>query len=399
MHSKNETAHAKTQGPLLWPRVIGQHRVKQALLSAIKSDRLPHAYLFYGNDGVGKDAMAIELARVLHCETGGTESCGTCGSCRKLDALQHPDVRFITALPVGKGEKSDDGPLTKLGPEEIDTIREQLRLKSENPYHRMMIPKATIIKINSIREVRRESSMSTSSGRKRVFILSHTDMMGDEASNTILKTLEEPSGNTMLILTTAHRDALLPTILSRCQTVPFDPLTEQELSAALVERNKVEAKEAALVARLANGSYGRAQDLLQEDLATQRLNVLTFVRNALGANLVTLTDQIEELSSTRDRDIVKRFLDLLLMWFRDALVLSQGEDIINLDQQEEIKRFVAKFPQANLVQILSDIERAIFLVERNVYIKLVFLQLAVQLRKNIMTAADIGALHIQRVTQ
>ncbi len=397
MHSKNN--NGKPTSPLPWPRVIGQRRVKEALLSALQNNRLPHAYIFFGNDGVGKDAMAIELARVLHCEKGQPEPCGICISCHKLDQLQHPDVRFIVALPVGKGEKSDDGPLAKLNPEEIDLVREQLRLKSENPYYRVMIPKATVIKINSIREVRRESSMSTNSGRRRVFIISHADMMEDPAANTILKTLEEPSGNTMLILTTAHRDALLPTILSRCQGVQFDPLTEQEISAALIERNGVEPKEASLVARLANGSFGHAQDLLQEDLAKQRLSVLAFVRNVLGTNLTSLTEQIEELSSTRDRDVVTRFLNLLLMWFRDALVLSQGGDVINLDQREEIKRFTTKFPHANLVQVLSDVERAIFLVERNVYIKLIFLQLAVKLRKNIQIATDAGAMHTQRTIQ
>ncbi len=369
----------------VWPAVLGQRRVKQALLSALRNNRLPHAYLFYGNEGVGKDAMALELARVLHCEKDSYEACGVCGSCVKIASLQHPDVKLVFALPVGRGERSDDPPLAKLSENEIKIIQEQLKLKGMNPYHRISIPRANIIKINSIREVRRESSLSTFEARRRVIIISNADQMGEEASNTILKTLEEPSGRTMLILTSAQREALLPTIISRCQNVRFDPLSEEEIRSALVERNGVDKDRAALVARLANGSYVRARELLDDDLAKQRQDVILFIKHALGSNVVTLTEEIDSLSAVRDRDSVVRFLTLMLMWFRDVLVLMQGGDVINLDQEDDLRRFVAKFPDSNIIQMMADIENAISLVNRNVYIMLVLLQLSVQLKANILT--------------
>ncbi|HSQ75052.1 MAG TPA: hypothetical protein VLT13_05825, partial [Bacteroidota bacterium] len=96
--------HSDAHRTPVWPRVLGQRRVKLQLLSVLESRRLPHAYLFHGPEGVGKDAMAIELARVLHCERGEEEACGRCDSCLKLESLQHPGVRFITALPVGQDE-------------------------------------------------------------------------------------------------------------------------------------------------------------------------------------------------------------------------------------------------------------------------------------------------------
>jgi DNA polymerase-3 subunit delta' len=373
-------------GGTIWPRVIGQERVKRILLSAMRSGRLPHAYLFYGNDGVGKDAMALEFARALHCEKGWEEACGTCSSCRKMSTLQHPDVRLVVALPVGKGEKSDDGPLAKLSEAEIRTIQEQLKLKGEDPYYRMSIPRANIIKINSIREVRRESSMSTFGSKKRVCIISHADEMGEEASNTILKTLEEPSGSTMLILTTAHRESLLPTIVSRCQPVRFDPLTEEQIRGALIERKGVDHQQATLVARLSNGSYARALELLDEGFLDQRQQVVAFVRHVLGSSVLTLTEDIEKIAKPRDRDSVLNFLTLMLMWFRDALVLSRGGNIINVDQREDLQRFVARFPAADLVRVVNDVERAISLVNRNVYITLVLLQLSVRLRSNILSS-------------
>jgi DNA polymerase-3 subunit delta' len=369
---------------MTWQRVIGQERVKQILLSALRNNRLPHAYLFVGNDGVGKDATALELARVLHCEKGGEEACGECPSCIKVNSIQHPDVKLVVALPVGKGEKSADPPLEKLTAAEIKVIQEEFRLKSEDPYHRMTIPKASIIKINSIRDIRRESAMSTYSRRRRVIIVSRADEMGDAAANTLLKTLEEPGSNTMLILTTSHRDALPSTIVSRCQIIRFDPLTEHSIREALVERNGIESAQAALVARLAHGSYTKAVELLQDDVAAQRQQVVAFVRAALGNNVVSLAEAVEELCASKDRDVLVRFLNLMLMWFRDAMVLLQGGDVINLDQEDDIKKFISRFPRADLIKTLAGIERAIFLVERNVYINLVMLQLAVQMRRNIL---------------
>lgn len=373
--------------PTVWRRVIGQSRVKRHLLSALKTGRLPHAYLFYGGEGVGKDAMAIELARVLHCERGGEEACAVCTSCVKIDSAQHPDVFLVTALPVGKGEASDDAPLAKLPEADVRTIQEQYRMKAADPYARIIIPRANIIKINSIREVRRETSMNTFDRHRRVFIISQADLMGEEASNTLLKTLEEPSGDTMLILTTARRDALLPTILSRCQAVRFDPLTEEQIRRALVERKKADPRKALLAARLANGSFTRALDLLDEDMLEERKEVLTFVRNALATNSVTLAGQIDEIAEGRDRERVNRFLAVMLMWIRDALVLSRGGEIINLDQEEDLRRFVMRFPGADLVTIIKDIEDAISLVDRNIYIKLVLLQLAIKLKSGILPGA------------
>jgi DNA polymerase III subunit delta' len=369
---------------MTWQRVIGQERVKEILLSALRNNRLPHAYLFVGNDGVGKDATALELARVLHCEKGREEACAICPSCIKVNSMQHPDVKFVVALPVGKGEKSEDPPLEKLSAGEIQLVREQYKLKAENPYHCITIPKASIIKINSIRDIRRESALSTYSRRRRVIIISRADEMGDAAANTLLKTLEEPSGNTMLILTTSHRDALLSTIISRCQIVQFDPLKEHEIREALVARNAVESVQAALVARLAHGSYTQALELLQDDVAAKRQQVVAFVRTALGSNVVAIAESVEELCASKDRDVLIRFLNLMLMWFRDAMVLLQGGEVINLDQEDDIKKFISRFPQADLIKTLAGIERAVFLIERNVYINLVMLQLAVQLRRNIL---------------
>ena len=363
----------------MWPRVIGQERVKQALLGAIRTGRLPHAYLFHGPVGVGKDAMALELARAIHCRVSSEEPCGECDSCEKIRTMQHPDVRLITALPLGKGEEKADGPLAKLGSDDLATVQTEYRKKGENPYHRVTIPKSTVIKINSIRELRRESSMTSFEGRKRVFVISNAQEMGPEASNALLKTLEEPSGDCVIILTAANRDALLPTILSRCQQVRFDPLTDEEIRRALIERDAADEPRAALIARLAGGSYTQALELLDADVLEERAFVVGFIRNALAGHPSKVIADVETVVGWKDRDLVIRFLQFVLLWFRDALVLSRGGTIINLDQQEDLQRFVSRNPDADLLTALAETERAISLVNRNGYIKLVLLYLATRL--------------------
>ncbi len=372
------------QSPLLWPRVIGQARVKSLLLSTIRSNRLAHAYLFYGPEGVGKDAMGLEIARMLHCERGGDTACGVCASCVKMDTLQHPDVRLITALPVGKNEDRDDGPLDKLTAGEIEEIRTELAKKGSDPYYAISIARASSIKINSIRDIRREVPLSTLGRQRRVYVISNADEMGNEAANMLLKTLEEPPPQTMFILTTAHREALPQTIVSRCQQVRFDPITEPEIQSALMERKGVDNAQALLVARLSDGSYSWALELLEKDLMQERIDVVDFISNTLGSRHIEVGEIIEHITAERDRDRVVRFLHLMLIWMRDAMVLARGGSVINVDQSERLSKFVAVFPLANLSAAMADIEHAISLVERNVYISLVLYSLAGRLKTNIL---------------
>jgi DNA polymerase III subunit delta' len=367
----------------LWPRVIGQERVKHILARAMAADRLPHALLFDGAEGVGKDAMAVEIARVIHCETGAITPCGRCGSCVSIEHLQHPDVHLVTALPVGKNETAEDPPLARLGPDDMKAIQEEYRRKGENPYIRIEIPRANVIKVNSIRELRRQAALTTVAGRRRVFIISRAEDMNDEAANTLLKTLEEPAGNALLILTSAQAGALLPTILSRCQRMRFDLLTEQEIASALIGRRGLDPERAALVARTAEGSYRRALELLDEDLVREREEVVAFIRHALAGNVGGLEEIIERRSSTKEREEARRFLLLMLRWFRDALVTTAGA-AAGAEQAEDLRRFLHRFPGARIPDVMAAVERSLFLLDRNVYIKLVFLQLAVRLRHLIL---------------
>lgn len=377
-----------------WDFVVGQRRQKMLLRNALLSGRLAHAYLFYGPEGVGKDAAAIEFGKAVNCEAGTGEACDRCSSCRPFNSLQHPNLKLVFAMPVGKSEKSDDSPVAKLSTEDLENVREQLRLKALNRYHRIAVPKATTIKVNSIRELKRESSLTAFTRGKKVMIIVDAENMNDEASNSLLKTLEEPTEDTLLILTTSARDHLLPTIISRCQPVRFDLLSEDEIAKELCLHHKVDEPHAQLISRLAHGSMSRAIELLKEDLQEQREKVVDFLRALHSGEVLQVSQFLDQLMRTfgSDRLQCERFLELLQFWLRDALCVSEGHTlVINVDQQESIERFVRAVAGANFPSLLTLVERSISLLNKNVYIPLILQGLSINLMKLLRAGSHVAS--------
>jgi DNA polymerase-3 subunit delta' len=365
-----------------WQNVLGQNRVKELLQRTLQSGRVAHAYLFSGPSGVGKDAMAIEFAKALNCAVRGSSACNDCASCRKAAALQHPNIQIIVALPVGKNEKKGDDPLASLTEESVKAVHEQLRQKAADPYHTIEIPKANFIKINSVREVKRQSALSLFEGGKKVFLILKAEDMNTEASNSILKTLEEPSEDTVLILTTSQRDRLLPTIVSRCQLVTFDPLEEAEIEQALRSHDGADPMQAAIAARLAGGSYARARELLTADIGAERESAVQFVRLALASRPVSLAEEIERLVAENDRVSLERWLRILQLWLHEALLAREGAaDVPTESQPEDVRRFDERFPHADLAGAIESVESCIALLGKNVYLPLALTALAVELKQ------------------
>ena len=369
---------------MAWNSIIGQQRVKKAIRAVLVSGRIPHAWLFTGPEGTGKDAVAIEIAKCMRCEnlSEDAEPCGTCRGCLTTSDLQNSNVQFIFALPSGKGENSrSDSPLLKLSDSEISLIQEEMHRKALNPYHNISIPRAQQIKISSVRQIRRDVAMSTTEPGKRVVIVSEAHLMRDEAANAFLKTLEEPSEQTLLILTTSHREQLLPTIVSRCQEVRFDLLNDEDIAGALADRQKVDPTTARLTAKLAGGSYSKAVELVEGDLNQYRFDVVSFLRGALKRSPVAAHTEIERITSGSDRSHLERVLDLLLLWLRDAfaLRLTDREDIvINQDQIPDIRSFNGKFGSAPLDKMIGAVEESIATIRRNAQPPLVLTVLAMK---------------------
>lgn len=362
-----------------WDTVIGQERVKQALRAAIQHRRLAHAYLFLGNEGVGTEALAVEFARTLLCVRQQTEACGECSSCKKVDVLHHPNLKLIFPLPGGDSDNNDDdSPEADL----VEEIRRQTAEKARNPYFHIEIPKAKFIRIKSIREIKKEASLSSAEAGKKIFIIFDADAMNDFAANSLLKILEEPLEDVYFLLTSSRKDAMKETIVSRCQQIQCSLLTKEDITNALITREKIDSSRAMLIASLAGGSYTQALELLNNDLQTYRDSVVSFLRAALSAYPSKIFDDHDEYISGNRKAEAEQLLRMLHVWMRDALVLREGSALVfNIDQEKDLTSFVGKFSQKNLEACIAAVERALELLRRNVYLPLVMLSLTVHLRR------------------
>lgn len=373
-----------------WTSIVNQSRVKDLLVASIKRKRLAHAYLFSGPAGSGKYATAIELAKVVNCEHSESETCGKCSDCSKFDSLQHPNVKLIFQLPVGKGEKAGEDPIAKLSDDEISIIREQINLKARNPYHPVSIPKANTIKVNSIREIRRESSLSAFGKGKKVFIIIDAETMNDESSNALLKTLEEPHEDTLLILTTSNPDALLPTLVSRCQHIRFDSLSDDIIIEALQERKGIPPAQAKTIARLVNGNYSRALQYMDASFHERQEYAVDFLRSMLFKSRRGLMSEIENIMSEYQKPDVRDMFRLMEQWLHDAMMLQQG---IGSDPDsgdyESLKKFISVYPDWDYPSACESLERAVSLLDKNVYIPLIVLDLSARLKKHLGVSSPI----------
>ena len=364
-----------------WDRIIGQQRVKALLKQILVSGRIPGAFLFDGPEGVGKDATAIELAKVLNCEKGKESACDECSSCRQANALLHPNIRLVFPLPRGDGETKDDGPLDKLDEKTIKKIREELSRKAGDPYYRISIPKAQVIKISSIREVIREDSLSLYQHGARVVIVMQAEEVGTDSANALLKVLEEPNPGTVFILTSSKRGALLPTIISRCQSIRFDLLSESEIAEALSAQHGISVSDSRLKARLSGGSYSKAVELIGTDTLEIRDEALDVLRDVAVNNRSQIARRASKSLDMKDAQRVETLLKMLQIWLRDAALVHFGSpgEVINQDRVDVLNKMVNSFYGSNLVDAANSIDDAIRQVEGNVNLGLLFVNLLLNL--------------------
>jgi DNA polymerase-3 subunit delta' len=363
---------------MAWDSIIDQTRVVETLQRALAQDRVAHAYLFHGPDGVGKKAVALEMARVLQCPNGTTEACGACRVCRKTRRMVHPDIHVLFPYPKGTEESDVAERIQRLGEDRYAAVDFVRRPSLSDPTETSN--KQVMYHIDRIHDdLLRPMSFRPAEGQVKFALLTDVEHMNESAANAFLKQLEEPPPQTVFVLTTSRPEQLLPTIVSRCQRIRFDPLLPEAIEAALVEREEMEAHKAGMLARMADGSYSRALELaVNDDLMTSRQLVLDYFRAAYTQKIGPLNQHIDEISS-QGRERVKSVLRLMLRWIRDLILYRElGEDapIVNVDQQEAVARFCGNLPQADLQAMVGLVEEALELTGRNVRRSLVLTALA-----------------------
>ena len=348
--------------------VIDQDRAKEFLKNCIVSGRIAHGYLFHGPRGVGKSTLALAFAQALNCDNRDPEGCDICPSCKRIARYHHPDVTFI--FPTASRN-------------EYEEIASTLKNRSENPLFIHTFPEAASIKIKTIQNLRMDLAMGVREGRRRVVILAYTERMRVEAANCLLRVLEEPTGGVTFVLTVTSHHLLLPTIVSRCQAVKCGPLPTREIERILVEKNAASPQVSAILARLSGGSLSAAVEFAGQDVVEYRKETLQCLEKIRRGKPTEILRIAEALAARSDRNQVRVFVHLALLWQRDLLLVKCGareSDIANPDMigvlREEAS--VIEFPELKrrieiLEEIVSSMEQH---VELSLLLSSSFLRLA-----------------------
>ena len=320
----------------MFNQILGNERVKELLRRMLSEQRVPGALLFSGPDGIGKKLFAFELARALNCRTPvGNEACGTCSTCTRITNVNYPT--------------SDE-------PEERRRV-----FWTDHPDVGVLLPPNRVFHVKQMRALEHEVNYHPFEGKARVFLIDEADRLNDQSANALLKTLEEPSRTSHLILITSRPAVLLATIRSRCQQVRFSPLTAAEIEHHLLTNKLAKPADAKLLARCAAGSVGRAINDDIESYKERRKAMLDILKSSAVPHWTRLLRSSEGMNDARNKDDFEPNLELLETLIRDVLLVGvegEPEQIVNFDllpQLQEIARHTEPKRASSWITLIEDL--------------------------------------------
>lgn len=302
--------------------ITGHQQQKNILQRALDRQRIAHAYLFEGPDGIGKKMMARAFARVLFCQNG--TGCGECPACLKVDNHNHPDMHLLEA----------DG---------------------------------AALKIAQIRSLQQELSLRPLEGNYKVCLIDGAEHFTNGAANALLKTLEEPQPGTLIILLTSQPERLLPTIRSRCQRLPFSALPKQQLATLLAEKLDLNTTQSLILAALSEGSFQKALGPNREFFLEKRGQLIQSLSALSSGSSIPTFSFAKELET--EKESLPLILDIFQAFYRDLLLLKYDrpvEELVNQDLFELLLQQNQKTSTASLLTKLKALESARFHLHRNV---------------------------------
>ena len=307
--------------------IVGHEQIKEHMQAAIRDKKPFHAYLFQGEEGVGKEALARTFAAGLQCQSESADKpCKECVSCRQMESGNQPDVIWVTR------EKASLG---------VDEIREQL--------------------CNTM-------DIKPFSSPYKIYLVPEAEKMTEAAQNALLKTIEEPPEYGIVILMTSNISALLPTIQSRCLTMEFRPLSTAVVESYVKEHCQVPDYQARASAAFAQGNLGKAMRYAKsEDFIERKDHIISLLRHVEQMDLSEMLAVIKDLGTRKDE--VRDYIDLMVLWYRDMLLFKATKDINQLLFQDEasyISREASHRSYEKIEEILQAFEKAKVRLRANV---------------------------------
>lgn len=301
--------------------------VIERLTRLSQAGKLAHAYLFVGPALAGKFETALEIAKVLNCEEEKVSPCGLCASCLKIQSGNHPDVHTTSA---------EDSGTIKI--EQVRDILEQIRLR------------AFMAKV-------------------KVFVVKNVESLTPEAANALLKTLEEPSPNSLLILTTAVFENVLDTVKSRCHWVTFASDSAEDIKKALKIDFKFSDKQSHVISFFAEGCLGKARELAGNDFLKRKNRYIDEFFFSPDSDAL-----LKEVLA--EKPVTKEFLMILISWVRDVILLKSSSDekrLLHVDRLSDLRKESNVFTVAELSDIYKQFVKAVDLLNENLNVKMTLL--------------------------
>jgi DNA polymerase-3 subunit delta' len=375
---------------MLLKEVVGQQEVKERLLSSYRGGRLAHTQLFLGPEGSGSLPLAIAFAQYVNCASPSqNDSCGVCPSCKKYQKFAHPDLHFY--FPTTSTDAVKKEPKSELFLNEWRAyLSKNQGYATQNSWYNFLDVgnKQGTIYVRDAADIISKMTLKAYEARYKVVVIWLAEKLNDQASNKLLKTLEEPPDNTLIMLIGERYELLLATVRSRAQLVKIPPLSDHTVRDWLITRN-VEPQKAELVSVQANGNLNKALDLL-EHAEEEQSNFMLF-RNWLRqcykpGSYVEIHRTNQELAKL-GRERQKSFLRYGLQTIHNALTINHNSGHLVKAAGEELdftQKFAPFINQANQQQMASLFEEAIYHIERNAHAGILFTDVSFQLVDLIM---------------
>jgi DNA polymerase-3 subunit delta' len=358
------------------------------LSRSFDSRRVASTYLFAGREGIGHWPLAVSFAALLNCERpirtdnelNPVRPCGDCSRCRKIFALNDPGLFLIVPIP---SHKNFD--------EAIDLTNEVLEEKRKEPFKILSSATQTTIPISMAREIKKSLSRRAETGVTRVVLFYQMEKMLQQSADALLKLIEEPPPDTVIILTAERPESLLPTIQSRSQKIRLDRVPEDIAVQYLTERLGIDADKARLLVRISDGVLGQAMEMAQgeeedEESSRRAVGFLLFKSLVVDKNPATIAHLLDLIKSN-DKGETDQLLRLWQSLIRDCLYYSStgdNEHLVNVDFIPEIVRLSRTFDRPDLgPHLVSHIKNTLADLRRNAHIQTALVALSLKLKADL----------------